>query len=218
MPDPPKILILANDTSNSKVAWLLIEQTPIIASRLSADANDVLVLSANGSLVSGAKNGKPRTVTIGSNPPAPPNLAPMEQRLEANRNANKGNEEMQSAALDSSAVAAQMIAQIFFPSGSVNLAEADRQVIRQVVDVFQQQSQKRIMVVGHSSKGNAVSDKVKQQNNKIALARANSVARMIRAYGVAADQIVVLSRGADAPAFEETSCWYYWESAQKFSL
>ena len=50
-----------------------------------------------------------------------------------------------------------------------------------------------------------MSDQGKQQHDKIALARAKTVARVIRAYGVAAEQIVIHSQGADAPAFEETS-------------
>ena len=217
MPDPPENIDIGQRYQKLK-SGLMADRANANYSQQAfiRDKDDVLVLSADGQLVSAQKNVKnrnetPRAVSVDRQPPEPPTLAPIEQRLRANRYAKTPDKvALQTAA---NTPATQMIAQIFFATGAENLTAADRQVIRQVVDLFQQQSQRRIMVVGHSSKAareaaskaTKMSDQGKQQHDKIALARAKTVARVIRAYGVAAEQIVIHSQGADAPAFEETS-------------
>ncbi len=99
----------------------------------------------------------------------------------------------------------RMIATIYFPGGGSALTDHDRDILRQVADIFARGGQ-NVRIVGHSSAdgGEAGQDKA-LVNYKTSLDRASAVAGALVDYGVPRDALSVDARGAKQLRYAEST-------------
>jgi outer membrane protein OmpA-like peptidoglycan-associated protein len=98
----------------------------------------------------------------------------------------------------------QPIAVIYFRHGSAALDARDRQIVAQAA-ALQRQNGGQLRVIGHSSQRTATTDAVKHsiKNFEMSLKRAQAVAGVLRANGVADAGLLVEARGSGQPVFYE---------------
>ena len=101
----------------------------------------------------------------------------------------------------------KLIAHIFFGDGGAALSEADKGVLRQVLDIYRQSKGKGITLVGHSS-GHSGSQDAQQSNLvnfKLSLDRATAVGNALVAFGLPRDSVRIDARGASEPKYDEST-------------
>ena len=97
------------------------------------------------------------------------------------------------------------IATLYFGHASSRLGERERAII-EAAAVFQRQYQGTIVIVGHASAAGGLrpdAERLERANRALSLARADAVARRLAAFGVTAESLSVVGKGADEPAFVE---------------
>lgn len=99
----------------------------------------------------------------------------------------------------------QMIATIYFPSGSAALTERDRGILQQVARIYRRDNGKRVVIVGHSSRKSTSGSQSKQAlvNYKVSLDRAAAIGQALVQYGIDNDRIVIDARGATELKYSE---------------
>ncbi|MEQ8602048.1 MAG: OmpA family protein [Marivibrio sp.] len=99
----------------------------------------------------------------------------------------------------------RLIATIYFPNGGAGLAERDRDILRQVADIYSRGGAS-VRVVGHSSQDGAEAGTQKALvNYKTSLDRASAVAGALAEYGVPRDAISIDARGASELRYAEST-------------
>ncbi|MCR9220765.1 MAG: OmpA family protein [Alphaproteobacteria bacterium] len=105
----------------------------------------------------------------------------------------------------SAADAGRLIATIYFPGGGAALTSHDRDILRQVAEIYAQGG-RAVQVVGHSSlDGGDPSQQRSLVNYKASLDRASAVAGALAEYGVPRDALSIDARGANQLRYAETT-------------
>jgi outer membrane protein OmpA-like peptidoglycan-associated protein len=97
------------------------------------------------------------------------------------------------------------VATLYFGHASSRLGERERAII-EAAAAFQRQSQGALVIVGHASAAGAPqqdTERLDRANQVLSLARADAVAKRLAASGVSGENLSVLGKGSDEPAFAE---------------
>lgn len=130
--------------------------------------------------------------------PAPP----PDSAADMAREADAGTGERQDApAADNE----RLIATIYFPGGGSALTDHDRDILRQVAQIFSEGGQ-QVRVIGHSAvRGQDGAQQAALVGYKASLDRASAVAGALVDHGIPRDALSVDARGANAPRYDEST-------------
>lgn len=99
----------------------------------------------------------------------------------------------------------RLIATIYFPGGGAGLTGHDREILRQVAQIFSQGAQ-TVRIIGHTSVGTEDgSQQAALVSYKASLDRASAVADALADYGVPRDALSIDARGAKQPRYDEST-------------
>jgi outer membrane protein OmpA-like peptidoglycan-associated protein len=99
----------------------------------------------------------------------------------------------------------RLIATIYFPDGGSALSDHDRDILRQVADIYRKGATS-VRVIGHSSRdGGDQSQQKAMVNYKTSLDRASAIAGALVESGVPRDALSVDARGANEPRYAEST-------------
>ncbi|MBP5856079.1 OmpA family protein [Marivibrio halodurans] len=99
----------------------------------------------------------------------------------------------------------RLIATIYFPGGGAGLTGHDREILRQVAQIFSQGAQ-TVRIIGHTSVGTEDgSQQAALVTYKASLDRASVVADALADYGVPRDALSIDARGAKQPRYDEST-------------
>jgi outer membrane protein OmpA-like peptidoglycan-associated protein len=96
------------------------------------------------------------------------------------------------------------VALIFFGNGSANLSSGDKDILRDVAQLYNQRGGGRLRIVGHASSSVVGGDPVKQRlaNFKISVDRSSAVARALTDFGVPAGIAEIDAVSDNAPLLD----------------
>eukprot|EP00752_Nemacystus_decipiens_P000581 g581.t1 len=125
--------------------------------------------------------------------------------LAATAASGSGDGQDAGAAARGAADAGRLIATIYFPGGGAALTPHDRDILRQVAEIYAQGG-RAVQVVGHSSlDGGDPTQQRSLVNYKASLDRASAVAGALAEYGVPRDALSIDARGANQLRYAETT-------------